>query len=232
MTSSVSSLTDLSVNNSSANSPSGTPAPSPFLGFDGFKFEPDDADFLSVRGGQQSRSLSFPRIHFGDDEDDEDDDEEDSSDADSIASGSQSDGTRAADDSTTEEERSRSARLKVQRRKSSDRNGRLLRKVVGQREREESTDLENSGLSAIGWGSRVLYIQMVRLSARAPPQSPSPPGHADEMRAFLRSRSTSRTRRSRRRSAAACRRTRAGGCSGRRSRPSCTWPRSGSCTAT
>jgi hypothetical protein len=157
MTSSVSSLTDVSsVNHSHAHSPS-TTAPSPFLGFDGFKFEPDDADFLSVRGGQQSRSLSFPRIHFGDDEDDEDN----TSDDDASESETQSDSTRGTDDSGTEEERSRLARLKS-RRKSSDRKGRLLRKVIGQREREESTDFEHSGLSAIGWGSRVLYIQMVR----------------------------------------------------------------------
>lgn len=158
MASSVSSLTDVSsVNHSNAHSPS-TTAPSPFLGFDGFKFEPDDADFLSVRGGQQSRSLSFPRIHFGDDEDDEDN----SSDEDTSESESQSDSTRGTDDSATEEERSRSARLKAVRRKSSDRKGRLLRKAIGRREREESTDFEHSGLSAIGWGSRVLYIQMVR----------------------------------------------------------------------
>lgn len=161
MTSSVSSLTEASsVNNSNVNSPS-TSSPSPFLGFDGFKFQPDDIDFLSIRGGQQSRSLSFPRIHFGDDDEDEEDSDDDTS-----PSASESDGTRSgATEDSTEEERSRSKVEAARRRKSSDGRGRLLRKAVG-REVEDSGDLENSGLSAAGWGSRVLYIQMVGSSSR------------------------------------------------------------------
>lgn len=117
-------------------------------------FETNLDDFLSVRG-HQSRSTSFPSIHFGGDEDEDSDEDEDEEED----SGESSD---AAEEST-EEEASRSQRKSLQRQRQTSQVGLGLlgRKGAIFDGANSPSGTETSGGSNLTpWGSRMLYIQM------------------------------------------------------------------------
>jgi len=106
-------------------------------------FETNFDDFLSVRG-HQSRSTSFPSIHFGGDEDEESDED--------------SEEEEDEEDESTEEEASRSkkrslAALALSSKKGSGIGGGLSGAL-------SPSGTETSSGSTMAWGSRVLYIQM------------------------------------------------------------------------
>ncbi|CED82329.1 eIF-2alpha kinase GCN2 [Phaffia rhodozyma] len=113
-------------------------ATTPSISFGGFDFKPTDNDFLSVRG-TQSRSHSFPSIHFGDDEQDDDDDDRRDDDEED-----ESDDT--SEDSSTEEEVSKS-RL-------------LVSTPTGHAVPGQPSFTDGSMVSSDHANTRVLYIQM------------------------------------------------------------------------
>lgn len=119
-----------------SNNPSGANTPS--ISFSTFDFKPTDNDFLSVKG-TQSRSHSFPSIHFGSDAQDGDDDDSESE--------TSSDSDSDSENSSTEEEQSESQQP------VSTPTGLL---VPGQ-----ASYTDSSGMSTDHANTRVLYIQMV-----------------------------------------------------------------------
>lgn len=182
------------------------------LAFDDAIFQPNFDDILSVRGTTQSRSSSFPAIHFGAEESDESDSEEEDSDEDestgsessvSRKSGSNSSSSNGAEErgqdeeptsedeevgESTEEEISRRTHRRPQviagiksikktrepsvgggggsvlavkkNTKEASRRGRLRSKLLEGFLSPSGTDTSEGSNPA--WGSRTLYIQMVR----------------------------------------------------------------------
>ena len=148
-------LSAMSSSTSSLQEPSKSPNNA---SFDEAMFTTNMDDFLSVRG-TQSRSTSFPSIHFGGDEDDESDEDEDEDEDDD--DDEEEDSEDDADEST-EEEASRSKRKSQQRTRQTSQVGLGLlgRKGAIFDGVNSPSGTETSGGSTLTWGSRMLYIQM------------------------------------------------------------------------